>query len=75
MSLKCGEMRKERFMEMLGAILASVFALVLAIIFGWMTGSVGVGIVVFIIGAGYLFGEWMKAGVPYDINEIKRKMK
>ena len=61
-------------METLGAILALVLGLLFAIFAGWLTGSVIVGIIAFIIGAGYLFGEWVKAGVPYDIHDIKKKL-
>lgn len=62
-------------METIGMIIAIGLGLVLGIGAGVMTGSVIIGIVVFLIGAGYLYGKWVEAGVPYDINEIKRKMK
>ena len=62
-------------METIGIVLALGLGLLFAIFAGWLTGSVVVGIIAFVIGSGYLFGEWIKAGVPYDINEIKRKMK
>lgn len=62
-------------METIGIVLALGLGLLFAIFAGWLTSSVIVGIIAFIFGAGYLYGEWVKAGVPYDINEIKRKMK
>lgn len=61
-------------MEIIGLILSLGLGLLLAIGAGWFTDSIIVGIIAFIIGAGYLYGQWIQAGVPYDIHDIKKKL-
>lgn len=58
-----------------GAILALIFGVGLGVLAGYLMDSVIVGIIASIIAFGYLFGQWVEAGVPYDIHDIRNEMK
>ena len=58
-----------------GAILALILGVGLGIFIGIVSESFIVGLIVSIVGAGYLFGQWAEAGVPYDIHDIRNEMK
>lgn len=62
-------------METIGLILSIIGAIVIAVFAYMLTHSIIFTIIVFIIGAGYLFGKWTEAGTPYDIRDIRNELK
>ena len=62
-------------MDTIGIILAGIGALIIAGLTVFLTKSIIFGIIVFVIGFGYLFYKWIEAGVPYDIHDIRNELR
>lgn len=65
----------DKIMATIGLIIAWGLALIVAVVFGAMTGSVIVGIIVFVISGGFLYGTWIKESEPYNIQDIRDELK
>lgn len=62
-------------MDTIGLILAVVLGIVFGVFVGFIFNSILAGIIGFLIGTGYLFAQWIQAGVPYDIHDIANKVR
>lgn len=62
-------------MTTFGLILSGVIALALAVFLGFFSDSIILGLIVFIVGWGYLYGKWVEGGTPYDIRDIRDELK
>ena len=61
--------------EKIGLVLSAIGALLLAGFTFFISHSIIATIIVFLVGVGYLYGQWTEAGTPYDIQEIRDELK
>lgn len=73
--LRNPERERRTGMVIIGLILSAIGGLVLAVLAGMLFSSVLAGIIGFIIGWGFLYGQWMEACVPYNIQDIRDELR
>ena len=62
-------------MATIGLILAGIGGLIFGVFGGMLFDSILVGIIATIVGWGFLYGQWLEASVPYNIQDIRDEMK
>ena len=62
-------------MATIGLILASIGGLLMGVFAGMLFDSILAGIIGFVVATGFLYGQWLEASVPYNIQDIRDELK